>query len=113
MPETLALILALGALAAALAAAVARSRRFPEAARADLLVMSWDGDRSRPGLKSVGPAAGFVLDHVTVPGPPRLSEAGRRVAQVAVTVCCATPGQERRLAPPPGTQYSDCVRTIW
>ena len=35
------------------------------AARADLLVMSRDGDRSRPGPKSVGHAARFVLDHVT------------------------------------------------
>ena len=35
------------------------------ASRADLLVMSRDGDRSRPGPKSVGHAARFVLDHVT------------------------------------------------
>jgi nucleotide-binding universal stress UspA family protein len=35
------------------------------AARADLLVMSRDGDRSRPGPRSVGHAARFVLDHVT------------------------------------------------
>jgi hypothetical protein len=35
------------------------------AARADLLVLSRDGDRARPGPKSVGHAARFVLDHVT------------------------------------------------
>jgi hypothetical protein len=35
------------------------------ASRADLLVMSRDGDRARPGPKSVGHAARFVLDHVT------------------------------------------------
>jgi hypothetical protein len=34
------------------------------AARADLLVMSRDGERGRPGPKSVGHAARFVLDHV-------------------------------------------------
>jgi nucleotide-binding universal stress UspA family protein len=35
------------------------------AARADLLVLSRDGDPSRPGPKSVGHVARFVLDHVT------------------------------------------------
>jgi hypothetical protein len=35
------------------------------ASRADLLVLSRDGDRSRPGPKSIGHAARFVLDHVT------------------------------------------------
>jgi hypothetical protein len=35
------------------------------AERADLLVLSRDGDRARPGPKSVGHAARFVLDHVT------------------------------------------------
>jgi hypothetical protein len=116
--DSLALVLALCALAAALAAAVARPRFLPEAvvapggalvlvalgattvgearhaiselgsavcflaallvlrgrsehevvtaaARADLLVLARDGDRGRPGPKSIGHAARFVLDHVT------------------------------------------------
>ena len=43
------------------------------AARADLLVLSRDGDRGRPGPKSIGHAARFVLDHVHVPGGARLN----------------------------------------
>jgi hypothetical protein len=35
------------------------------AMRADLVVLSRDGDRTRPGPRSVGHAARFVLDHVT------------------------------------------------
>jgi hypothetical protein len=35
------------------------------AARADLLVLARDGDRARPGPKSIGHAARFVIDHVT------------------------------------------------
>jgi hypothetical protein len=35
------------------------------AARVDLLVLARDGDRTRPGPKSIGHAARFVLDHVT------------------------------------------------
>ena len=35
------------------------------AARAELLVLARDGDRGRPGPKSIGHAARFVLDHVT------------------------------------------------
>jgi nucleotide-binding universal stress UspA family protein len=45
-------------------------------ARADLLVMARDGDRSRLGPKSLGKAARFVVDHAACPvllvwpGPP-------------------------------------------
>ena len=35
------------------------------AARADILVLARDGDRSRPGPRSIGYAARYVLDHVT------------------------------------------------
>jgi nucleotide-binding universal stress UspA family protein len=47
------------------------------AAGADLLIVARDGDRSRPGPKSLGPAARFVVDHAPCPvllvwpgGPP-------------------------------------------
>ena len=43
---------------------------------ADLLILARDGDRSRPGLKSLGPASRFVVGHAPCPvllawpGPP-------------------------------------------
>ena len=35
------------------------------ALRADLLVLARDGDHARPGPRSIGHSARFVLDHVT------------------------------------------------
>ncbi len=37
------------------------------AAGADLLIVARDGDRSRPGPKSLGPATRFVVDHTPCP----------------------------------------------
>ncbi|MFC4907115.1 universal stress protein [Actinomadura gamaensis] len=34
---------------------------------ADLLILARDGDRSRPGPHSLGPAARFVVDHASCP----------------------------------------------
>jgi nucleotide-binding universal stress UspA family protein len=78
VPRALAETIALLLLAATLAVAVARPRGLPEAVLverlvveaaegADLLVVARDGDRSRLGPASLGPATRFVVDHAPCP----------------------------------------------
>jgi nucleotide-binding universal stress UspA family protein len=49
---------------------------------ADLLILTRDGDRSRPGPKSLGPASRFIVDHAPCPILLVWPEAAPRIGSI-------------------------------
>jgi hypothetical protein len=70
-------------------------------------LLARDGDRSRLGPKSLGPADRFVVDHAPVPGPARL--AGRSTRHRHHPADAAPPAQSPSPPPSPPVAHRRCA----